>query len=213
MRPDKRGSASRDVGASNTDRPQLIGHAARSRRIALDGRGPIEHRPVSEGGWWGSWLRSGPPCGTVLEVSFGVPYAFQAPNGQPLEAGVKAQPPSSSGLGRRPFKAVARVRIPLGVHGFRVGFGRQGDHSKAPWRSWLARRPVTAEVAGSSPVGVAARAGSTPSGTGPFCWPGSSVGTSVRLKSGRSPVRSRPWPPHDPRPGQPRVGVFGLGGR
>ena len=33
-------------------------------------------------------------------------------------------------------------------------------------------------------------------GTGPFCWPGSSVGTSVRLKSGRSPVRSRPWPPH-----------------
>jgi hypothetical protein len=25
--------------------------------------------------------------------------------------------------------------------------------------------------------------------------PGSSVGTSVRLKSGRSPVRSRPWPP------------------
>jgi hypothetical protein len=26
---------------------------------------------------------------------------------------------------------------------------------EAPWRSWLARRPVTAEVAGSSPVGVA----------------------------------------------------------
>ena len=25
-------------------------------------------------------------------------------------------------------------------------------------------------------------------------WPGSSVGTSDRLKSGRSPVRSRPWP-------------------
>ena len=25
--------------------------------------------------------------------------------------------------------------------------------------------------------------------------PGSSVGMSVRLKSGRSPVRSRPWPP------------------
>ena len=34
--------------------------------------------------------------------------------------------------------------------------------------------------------------------------PGSSVGTSVRLKSGRSPVRPRPWPPflhgHLPRP-------------
>lgn len=27
--------------------------------------------------------------------------------------------------------------------------------SKALWRSWLARRPVTAEVAGSSPVRVA----------------------------------------------------------
>ena len=26
-------------------------------------------------------------------------------------------------------------------------------------------------------------------------WPGSSVGTSVRLKIGRSTVRSRPWPP------------------
>jgi hypothetical protein len=29
--------------------------------------------------------------------------------------------------------------------------------------------------------------------------PGSSVGTSVRLKSGRSPVRSRPWPPSKPQ--------------
>ena len=27
--------------------------------------------------------------------------------------------------------------------------------NKAQWRSWLARRPVTAEVAGSSPVWVA----------------------------------------------------------
>ena len=30
------------------------------------------------------------------------------------------RPPSSSGLGRRPFTAVARVRIPLGVQGFDV---------------------------------------------------------------------------------------------
>ena len=29
------------------------------------------------------------------------------------------------------------------------------QESKALWRSWLARRPVTAEVAGSSPVRVA----------------------------------------------------------
>ena len=30
-------------------------------------------------------------------------------------------PPSSSGLGRRPFKAVARVRIPLGVRFYTQG--------------------------------------------------------------------------------------------
>jgi hypothetical protein len=34
-------------------------------------------------------------------------------------------------------------------------------------------------------------------------WPGSSVGMSVRLKSGRSAVRSRPWPP-------PSVQLVGL---
>jgi hypothetical protein len=61
------------------------------------------------------------------------------------------------------------------------------SQSQAPWRSWLARRPVTAEVAGSSPVGVAE--------VSPPQWAGSSVGTSVRLKSGRSAVRPRPCPP------------------
>ena len=85
-------------------------HAGQARS---DRHRPAIHR--SRGSRRGSWIRSASPYGTVLEVSFGVPYAFQAPNGQPLEAGVKAQPPSSSGLGRRPFKAVARVRIPLGV--------------------------------------------------------------------------------------------------
>ena len=137
------------------------GRRAPVRRAFPVGALPAPVELIVPGPALGAWMRSAPPYGTVLEVSIGVPYAFQAPNGQPLEAGVTAQPPSSSGLGRRPFKAVARVRIPLGVHGFRVGFGRDGDHSEAPWRSWLARRPVTAEVAGSSPVGVAARAGST----------------------------------------------------
>lgn len=66
-----------------------------------------------------------------------------------------AKPPSSSGLGRRPFKAVARVRIPLGVR-------TTEDRSMAQWRSWLARRPVTAEVAGSSPVWVAKANGIEP---------------------------------------------------
>ena len=48
-------------------------------------------------------------------------------------------PPSSSGLGRRPFKAVTGIRIPLG----------------APWgrgAAWSARRPVKPEAAGSNPV-------------------------------------------------------------
>lgn len=98
---------------------------------------------------------------------------------------IRFWPPSSSGLGRRPFTAVARVRIPLGV---RDAVTRSS--SKALWRSWLARRPVTAEVAGSSPVRVAKRGEALAAFR-----PGSSVGTSVRLKSGRSPVRSRPWPP------------------
>ena len=33
--------------------------------------------------------------------------------------------------------------------------GALKQQNKALWRSWLARRPVTAEVAGSSPVRVA----------------------------------------------------------
>ena len=104
---------------------------------------------------------------------------------------IRFWPPSSSGLGRRPFTAVARVRIPLGV---RNAATRSSWYSKALWRSWLARRPVTAEVAGSSPVRVATFVVRHPGWT--RCLrPGSSVGMSVRLKSGRSPVRSRPWPP------------------
>ena len=63
-------------------------------------------------------------------------------------------PSSSSGPGRRPFKAVARVRIPLGVRPTQVG---QFVRRKVLWSSWSARRPVKAEVAGSSPVRTAKR--------------------------------------------------------
>ena len=56
--------------------------------------------------------------------------------------------------------------------------------------AWSARHPVKVEVAGSNPVGTARRRRS-----GAGAWPGSSVGTSVRLKIGRSAVRPRPWPP------------------
>src|SRR3954449_12807045 len=103
---------------------------------------------------------------------------------------LRVAPPSFSGLGLRPFKAATRVRIPLGVRWYST--------IEAQWRSWLARRPVTAKVAGSSPVWVAEglRAlGHHAQGLLIF-WPGSSVGMSDRLKSGRSAVRSRPWPPN-----------------
>jgi hypothetical protein len=40
-------------------------------------------------------------------------YAGAVPDGIHMMPGLR--PPSSSGLGRRPFTAVARVRIPLGV--------------------------------------------------------------------------------------------------
>ncbi len=51
--------------------------------------------------------------------------------------------------------------------------------NKALWRSWLARRPVTAEVAGSSPVRVAqenARHSRKRQCYDYFPWPDSSVG-------------------------------------
>jgi hypothetical protein len=38
------------------------------------------------------------------------------------------------------------------------------QYSKAQWRSWLARRPVTAKVAGSSPVWVANEPGGSSTG-------------------------------------------------
>ena len=47
-----------------------------------------------------------------------VPYAGAVPDGGRhgfTAAVARRKPPSSSGLGHRPFKAAARVRIPLGV--------------------------------------------------------------------------------------------------
>jgi hypothetical protein len=87
-------------------------------------------------------------------------------------------PPSSRGPGRCPFKAVTRVRIPLGA--------------RTAWScgaAWSARHPVKVEVAGSNPVRTA------PGRTRVRPRAGSSVGTSVRLKIGRSAVRPRPCPP------------------
>ena len=124
-----------------------------------------------------------------------MPYAFQAPNGKPLEAGFTAQPPSSSGLGRCPFKAVARVRIPLGVRGSRNDYGHDESRCQGPVAQLVSAPPCHGGGRGFKSRRGRCAGRIHESGTGPFCWPGSSVGTSVRLKSGRSPVRSRPWPP------------------
>jgi hypothetical protein len=106
----------------------------------------------------------------------------------PPEAGVKlvVQPPSSSGPGRRPFKAVARVRIPLGA--------RPGNTGSGPVEQLECSPPCQGGGRGfKSRQDRNARPG-----------PGSSVGTSVRLKSGRSAVRPRPWP-HSLSPGYTAV--------
>ena len=54
--------------------------------------------------------------------------------------------------------------------------------NKAQWRSWLARRPVTAEVAGSSPVWVA----------GLFRTPGSVAQLGERSTENRKVTGSMP---------------------
>ena len=59
---------------------------------------------------------------------WGVTYACQASGGPDGSSAARfacammaRPPPSSSGPGRRPFKAVARVRIPLGARPARAG--------------------------------------------------------------------------------------------
>ena len=96
-------------------------------------------------------------------------------------------PPSSSGLGRRPFKAVTRVRIPSGVRSQRSVHG--------PVAQLVSASPCQGEGRGFK-----SRQGRWPEESG--ARPGSSVGTSVRLKIGRSAVRPRPWPPQRSLAGQ-----------
>src|ERR1022692_3798302 len=69
------------------------------------------------------------------------------------------KPPSSSGLGHRPFKAAARVRIPLGV------LLAHASGARSCRAAWSARHPVKVEVAGSNPVGTAQARGRQRPGT------------------------------------------------
>ena len=111
-------------------------------------------------------------------------------------------PSSSSGPGRRPFKAVARVRIPLGARQSARSCGAVGVLAA------LSRRRSRVQVPSGPPAPNAARhhvrrfacrpLHSPDASAGSMsraARPGSSVGTSVRLKIGRSAVRPRPWPP------------------
>ena len=84
-----------------------------------------------------------------------VPYAGAVPDGgrRGFETAVApSEPPSSSGLGHRPFKAAARVQIPLGALCW-PGGGEQRIWSCRA--AWSARHPVKVEVAGSNPVRTA----------------------------------------------------------
>ncbi len=130
-------------------------------------------------------------------------------------------PSSSSGPGRRPFKAVARVRIPLGVRPAQAGatpvtsatsarscgavgvlaaLSRRRSRVQVPsGPQALTPRVVCAAFCVSEQVPCRRRTRRLGTMTR-AARPGSSVGTSVRLKIGRSAVRPRPWP-HSLSPG------------
>jgi hypothetical protein len=124
-------------------------------------------------------------CGrSALPVVVSVPYAGAVPDGgRHGYGGEAAGPPSSSGLGHRPFKAAARVQIPLGAPAG-IGWQTQGPVEQLGVLATLSRWRSRVQI----PSGPLGKSGGTVSPR----WSGSSVGTSVRLKSGRSAVRPRP---------------------
>src|ERR1022692_472136 len=80
-------------------------------------------------------------------------------------AAVTVEPPSSSGLGHRPFKAAARVRIPLGARLAEVGTAKSAQQGPveqlgvlATLSRWRSRVQIPSGPLG--PVGGRSRAGS-----------------------------------------------------
>ena len=101
-------------------------------------------------------------------------------------------PPSSSGLGFRPFKAATRVRIPLGAHN-RIAHAPVEESGRP-------HRPVKAEIAGSKPVGRAdlpgvSRRGGRPQTRLPPLLPTLPEGDAAGLPDYHSPaMRTLPGP-------------------
>ena len=91
-------------------------HWRKMRAVKRGSGGTTWPNDRAAGGNGGCTLAAASHPGSFSRFGQGGPvsYAFSAPNGCRW-TGQKLQPPSSSGLGRRPFTAVARVRIPLGV--------------------------------------------------------------------------------------------------
>jgi hypothetical protein len=159
-------------------RQRVVGEAAASAALGhLRGRGTVTTRGRRE-------EPAQPPSDRPPAADGGEGHGTPA-SGAParacrvLAAPGEHEPPSSSGPGRRPFKAVARVRTPLGARQYQQGPVAQlvsAPPCHGGGRGFESRQ-------GRSPV-------ETPGGAG------SSVGTSARLKSERSAVRPRPCPHH-----------------